>query len=331
MRTIGRYAAFARRFAGGFLRERARDFGRRIPAAPHLPDPDAWSDDALTVAWLGHATVLVNFYGTWLLTDPALRPSVGVNVAGLTFGPRRLVRPALSLRELPPIDAVLLSHAHMDHTDLGTLRRLPRRTTAVVQSGNRDLVRRFRDVRELAWNEATDVDGARIEAIPVAHWGARRIVDTERGYGGFLVEKRGRAIVFGGDTAYTEAFAALAGRVRVDLAILPIGAYDPFVRSHANPEQAWAMSRQMGAEHILPMHHSTFRLSREPVGEPIERLLAAAGQERWRVAATEIGESWTAPGDEGVAPRVAPRERPSAERRPRRAVWRPGWSCGAES
>jgi L-ascorbate metabolism protein UlaG (beta-lactamase superfamily) len=240
--------------------------------------------------------VLINFYGTWLLTDPALRSRVGVRVGAVTLGPRRLVRPALGIRELPALDAVLVSHAHMDHCDMGTLRRLPRRTRAVVQEGNLDLVRRFASAGELKWGESTSVKGARVEAIEVNHWGARKLTDRHRGYGGFLVEKRGRALVFGGDTAYTNAFSRLKSRgTRVDLAILPIGAYDPYVYVHANPEQAWQMRREMGAEYILPMHHSTFRLSREPVEEPRRRILAAAGKETWRVALTEIGETWTLP------------------------------------
>src|SRR5919206_2322026 len=109
------YAGYARRFGRKFLADRAAE--RQVPmtAAPHKPDPASWSDEHLTVAWLGHATVLINFYGTWLLTDPALRSRVGVRVAGLTFGPRRLVEPALKVSELPPLDAVLISHAHMDH------------------------------------------------------------------------------------------------------------------------------------------------------------------------------------------------------------------------
>jgi L-ascorbate metabolism protein UlaG (beta-lactamase superfamily) len=240
--------------------------------------------------------VLINFYGTWLLTDPALRQRVGLRVGGLTLGPRRLVRPALGVRELPALDAVLVSHAHMDHCDLGTLRRLPRRTRAVVQGGMGDLVRRFARVDELKWGESTEVKGARVEAIEVNHWGARRLTDKHRGYGGFLVEKRGRALVFGGDTAYTRAFARLKSRgTRIALAALPIGAYDPYINVHANPEQSWQMAREMGAEYILPMHHSTFRLSREAVDEPRRRLLAAAGAERWRVALTEVGQTWTLP------------------------------------
>jgi len=290
------YAGYARRFGRKFLADRVAE--RQVPmlAAPHRPDPASWSDEQLTVAWLGHATMLINFYGTWLLTDPALRARIGVRVGpALTVGPRRLVRPALTARELPTLDAVLVSHAHMDHCDLATLRQLPRNTHAVVQRGNRDLVRRFRHADALAWGEAVEVGGARIEAIEVNHWGARKLTDRHRGYGGFLIEKNGRALVFGGDTAYTRAFAALRRRADVVLAMLPIGAYDPYIFAHANPEQAWAMSRDMNAEYILPMHHSTFRLSREPAGEPIRRMLAAADRERWRIAATQIGETWRLP------------------------------------
>lgn len=292
---IKTYARFARQHARRFLGERVREAGTPIPLAPYKPEPATWSDEHLTVAWLGHATVLINFYGTWLLTDPVLRSRVGVRVAGLTIGPRRMVHPALRVGELPPLDAVLISHSHMDHCDMATLKRLPRNTHAVVQKGNRDLVRRFRSVDDLAWGEAVEVGGARIEAIEVNHWGARRLTDKHRGYGGFLVEKNGRALVFGGDTAYTRAFSGLRHRVSVDLAILPIGAYDPWIYAHANPEQSWDMARQMGADFILPMHHSTFRLSREPVGEPIERLEKIAGREAWRIALSEVGQTWRLP------------------------------------
>ncbi len=237
----------------------------------------------------------MNFYGTWLLTDPALRMNVGVNVLGMTIGPRRLIKPALSIKELPPLDAVLISHSHMDHCDLSTLRRLPRNMHAVVQKDNLDLVKRFRNKTELEWSESVEVNGARIEAIEVNHWGARTLTDRHRGYGGFLITKRGRAVVFGGDTAYTRAFSSLRCRVSVDLAILPIGAYDPWIHAHANPEQSWAMRREMGARYILPMHHSTFRLSREPAGEPVARLFAAAGDEDWRIVVREPGETWTLP------------------------------------
>src|ERR687893_1017703 len=181
VKELRTYTSFARRFAGKFVRERLEE--RRVPVlpAPHRPEPSTWSDERLTVAWLGHATVLMNFYGTWLLTDPALRPRVGVSAGVVTLGPRRLVRPALNVRELPALDAVLVSHAHMDHCDLATLRRLPRRTRAVVQKGNGDLVRRFARADELAWGESVEVAGARVESIEVNHWGARTLTDRHRG------------------------------------------------------------------------------------------------------------------------------------------------------
>jgi L-ascorbate metabolism protein UlaG (beta-lactamase superfamily) len=289
------YTGFARRYARQFFAERAAE--RRVPIAPapHRPDPASWPDDRVTVAWLGHATVLINFYGTWLLTDPALRPRIGINVGGVVLGPRRLVQPALSVHEVPRLAAVLISHSHMDHCDLGTLNRLPRHTHAVVQRGNRDLVRRFQQATELKWGESVTIGGARIEAIEVSHWGARKLTDRYRGYGGFLIEKNGCALVFGGDTADTRAFARLRQRARIELAMMPIGGYNPYVFAHANPEQAWAMGREMDATYILPMHHSTFRLSREPITEPITRFVDIAGRERWRIAATEIGQTWTLP------------------------------------
>jgi L-ascorbate metabolism protein UlaG (beta-lactamase superfamily) len=267
----------------------------RVRPAPQRPHPERWPDNQATFAWLGHATVLANFFGMWLLTDPALEPRIGVGRGHAKLGPRRLIAPALRPAELPPIDLLLLSHAHMDHTDLGTLRSIRRDVQVIVQPGNRDLVRRFRNVEELAWGERVTVAGTEIESLPVRHWGARMIADRHRGYGGYLLRRGGRTVLFAGDTAYTDSFAPLARRGPVDLAILPIGAYDPWIANHASPEEAWRMAGQMGAIHVMPVHHSTFRLSREPVQEPIERLLQAAGKERDRIVIREVGQTWTLP------------------------------------
>jgi L-ascorbate metabolism protein UlaG (beta-lactamase superfamily) len=256
------------------------------------PDPTSWPVEGLTAAWLGHATVLLRLGGTMILIDPALRRRIGVGLGLATLGPRRLSAPGLSARQLPPIDLLLVSHAHMDHLDKGTLRLLPRTTPVVTHLHLRDLLRRFERVEELGWGEQSTAAGVRVEALPSRHWGARMITDRHRGYGGFLLEAAGRRVVYTGDTAYTEQFAALKDRGPIDLAILPIGAYDPWIDNHASPEQAWAMGRQMAARHVLPVHHGTFRLSREPMDEPIRRLLAAAGDERWRVVVTQVGETW---------------------------------------
>jgi L-ascorbate metabolism protein UlaG (beta-lactamase superfamily) len=264
-----------------------------IAPAPQRPDPKSWPGDRLTVAWLGHATVLFNFFGTWLVTDPALERRIGIGRGLAKLGPRRLVQPALRPAELPDLHAILLSHAHMDHTDLGTLRQFRADVPVVVQSGNRDLVRRFREVRELAWGDHTELDGLRVEATEVRHWGARMVTDNHRGYGGYLLEKRGCTVLFAGDTAYTDVLTRLGRRGPIELAVLPIGAYDPWINNHVSPEQAWTMFQRLGARYLLPVHHSTFRLSREPVDEPIRRLQAAAGPERWRIVTTEVGGSWS--------------------------------------
>jgi L-ascorbate metabolism protein UlaG (beta-lactamase superfamily) len=266
-----------------------------IPAAPHRPEPLTWAADRLTAAWLGHATVLLDFYGVRILTDPVLESRVGIGRGLAKLGPRRLVRPALRARELPPLDLILLSHAHMDHTDLGTLRSLRRDVPVVVQRGNRDLVRRFRRVEELDWGESVEAAGTRVESVEVRHWGARMVTDRHRGYGGYLLSRNGTTVLFAGDTAYTDALDRLGERVEVELAILPIGAYDPWIANHASPEQAWRMFRGLGARYLLPVHHSTFRLSREPIEEPLERLRAAAGVDAWRIVAPEVGSSWSLP------------------------------------
>src|SRR3954453_20429953 len=122
-----------------------------VAPAPQQPEPLAWPDKGLTAAWLGHATVLLNVGGSFLLTDPALQRRIGIGHGLAKLGPRRLVQPALRPRERPRLDAILLSHPHMDHTAIGTLRHLRRDRPGVVQQANRDLVRRFRTVQELAW------------------------------------------------------------------------------------------------------------------------------------------------------------------------------------
>ncbi|HEY9504719.1 MAG TPA: MBL fold metallo-hydrolase [Gemmatimonadales bacterium] len=266
-----------------------------IPAAPHRPEPHTWPDNGLTAAWLGHATVLLNFHGIRILTDPVLESRVGIGRGPAKLGPRRLVRPALRARELPPLDLILLSHAHMDHTDLGTLGSLRRDVPVVVHRGNRDLVRRFRRVEELDWGDSVEVADTVVRSVEVRHWGARMVTDRHRGYGGYLLTRNGTTVLFAGDTAYTEAFDRLGLSVTVELAILPIGAYDPWIANHASPEQAWRMFRGLRARYLLPVHHSTFRLSREPVEEPLERLRAAAGAESWRIVAPEVGSTWSLP------------------------------------
>lgn len=269
---------------------------RLIEPAKFVPHPKQWPGTGLFAAWLGHSTVLIKIDGITILTDPILGDRCGFGWAGVTVGFKRYVAPALRhVSDFPRIDVILLSHAHFDHFDRPTLRKFENRGTTVVTSvRTSDLLRpsRYRAVHELAWGERILHGGVSIRAFPVKHWGARMRRDTFRGYNGYVVETAQHRVVFGGDTAYTETFKPLKSAGPVNLAILPIGAYDPWIAAHCNPEQAMRMGNDCGAEFLLPVHHRTFQLSREPFDEPIERFLAAAGSATYRVALTEIGQEW---------------------------------------
>ena len=263
------------------------------PIRPTLtPDLANWNTRELAAAWIGHATVLLRIGGINILTDPVMSTRVGIGTGFVTIGPRRLVAPALSIKQLPKIDLILISHAHFDHLDRPTLSRLPKTIPVITAHRTHDLVHDlgFRTVTELQWGESLRLGDVNVTARQVQHWGARTFYDHQRGFNAYLLESSKHRVLYGGDTAFQEHFRDIRG---VDLAILGIGAYDPYIAAHASPEQAWAMADHCNADHVLPMHHSTFRLSHEPVGEPIARLMDAAGRLIDRIVAPQIGATWT--------------------------------------
>ncbi|MFN2474917.1 MAG: MBL fold metallo-hydrolase, partial [Chthoniobacterales bacterium] len=168
-----------RRWYRHLLREWTVESRRAILPAFAQPNVASWRDDQLTAAWLGHATALINFFGFVIITDPVLFPRIGIRLPGLTIGPKRLTAPALKLRELPQIHLVLLSHAHFDHFDMGTLHRLNGSADVITAARTADLLRwtRFRDKKELRWGEEKVIrrenGELRVRAFPVKHWGAR--------------------------------------------------------------------------------------------------------------------------------------------------------------
>ena len=289
--------AWAYRAAPHFWKQYSQDFKRRILPAPFRPNPKAWGDRGLFAAWLGHSTVLLKIDGVTILTDPVFSVRAGINLGVATLGLRRLVAPALLPADLPKIDLILLSHAHMDHFDLPSLRRLESRGTAVITAARTsDLLRtrHYGSVRELGWGERAAAGPLEIRAFQVNHWGARLRTDTYRGYNGYTIQAGRHRVLFGGDTANTTLFRKVRGPRPYDLAIMPVGAYNPWIHYHCTPEQAWQMAGDAGAEFFLPVHHQTFRLSREPFLEPIERVMAAAGNHGERVAVKRIGQEFRA-------------------------------------
>src|ERR1700731_3941816 len=145
----------ARRWCGYLWHEWTVESRRPIAPAFARPNPAEWSDNRITAAWLGHPTVLINFFGIKILTDTTLFARIGLRLPGLTLGPKRLTGSALTVRDLPKIHIVLLSHAHFDHFDMRTLHRFNRSTTVITAQRTSDLLRwtRFRDVSDLRWKE----------------------------------------------------------------------------------------------------------------------------------------------------------------------------------
>jgi L-ascorbate metabolism protein UlaG (beta-lactamase superfamily) len=117
--------------------------------------------------------------------------------------------------------------------------------------------------------------------------------DTWRGYNGYLIETDRYRLLFAGDTASTHTFRSVRSWRPINLAIMPIGAYNPWIGNHCTPEQAWSMGNDARADFLLPVHHQTFELSKEPVMEPIERLYSTVGAQSQRIAIDSIGREFS--------------------------------------
>jgi L-ascorbate metabolism protein UlaG (beta-lactamase superfamily) len=264
---------------------------------PHL-EPASWPDNSLTMANLGHAALLMNFFGTRVITDPSLFSRVGMSIDSiLTIGPKRFVDPPLAPAQLQQIDLILITHAHMDHLDLPSLKALPKSAVVVACDKCSTLIAPlgFNDVRELKWGESTVVKGLTIRAMGARHWGRRwPPFGADYGFNSYVLEKNGRRMLLACDSANTDLFASLAS-TPPEVAAFSIGAYDPWIYNHANPEQVWAMFQQTRAHYLVPIHWGTFKLSKEPMEEPLQRLIAAAGDQQDRIVIRQIGGSWTMP------------------------------------
>jgi L-ascorbate metabolism protein UlaG (beta-lactamase superfamily) len=234
----------------------------------------------LAVTFIGHASFLLQVGGLNFLIDPVFADWLVVI--------HRLRTSGLRIEDLPAIDAVLLTHAHMDHLNFPSLRKVIRHTRrlrgttprVVVPAGVEDLVGKlgFSEITALRWWEAVELGGVEITMTPAQHWGARMIRDTHRGFGGYMLRHGGQTVYHSGDTGYFAGFKEIGERLAPEIALLPIGAYMPdgFRRSHTSPEDALQGFLDLGAERMIPMHFGTFRLSQEPMEEPLPRLIQAA-------------------------------------------------------
>jgi L-ascorbate metabolism protein UlaG (beta-lactamase superfamily) len=233
---------------------------------------------AAVVTFIGHATFLIQTPAGNILTDPMYSQRAGpFNIVG----PRRTRQPAVLFDDLPPITTVLLSHNHYDHCDLHTLGRLADRFDPLVVTpvGNGPLVRSsgIRHVEELDWWQAAKSAAQTITLTPAQHFSARTPFDRNRAlWGGFMLPLAGARILFAGDTAYGSFFRDVRQRLgAVDLALLPIGAYEPrwFMQAvHMNPAEAVQVHLDLEATQSIGMHFGTFQLTTEGIDAPLQAL-----------------------------------------------------------
>ena len=268
-------------------------------AVTQVPPPALGAASAV-VTFIGHSTFLIQTPSGHVITDPVYAVQAGPFGR---FGPRRVRRPAVRFEDLPPISTVLLSHNHYDHCDLRTLRALQVRfqPQVVTPLGNGAVLRSagMTRVEELDWWEESRDAPFRLMLTPAQHFSARTPFDRNRAlWGGFVFVAGGVRIFFAGDSGYAPHFRELHARVGpVDLALLPIGAYEPrwFMKDvHLNPAEAVQACEDLGSPPSLGMHFGTFQLTAEGIDEPLralQRALDARGISGDTFRAPGFGES----------------------------------------
>jgi len=263
------------------MRKRAQRFGELVrdsavtPRTGKAHKPKLAANGQLGLTFIGHASFFVQMAGQNILLDP--------NFARWLFVLKRLRQPGVHLHDLPAIDMVLVTHAHFDHLHRPSLRsiaqhsrELGKRPIIVVPRQVFDLVSDlgFEDVVEMDWWANYRHRGLTVVHVPSRHWGARIIKDSHRGYGGYVLRDAKHSVYHAGDTAYFAGFREIGQRLAPELALLPIGAYNPetYRNVHTSPADATRGFLDLKARWMVPMHYGTFRLSHEPIEEPLQLL-----------------------------------------------------------
>ena len=271
------------------------------------PDPACWNNNTITIARIGHSTVLMNIFGKIILTDPVLFEKIGIYVWGTTIGQSRYSPPALPFDEIPQPDVVLLSHAHMDHTDYKSLKALTDKYAGKIDCitayNTSDVAGdlNWKSIKEMDWGDEHTLPGFSFKALRVKHFGWRYPWEKDRSKGfmkdgrsfnAYLIERNGKTVLFGGDTALQDYFAKDINR-KVDVAIMPVGAYNPWRFNHCSPDEALKMAKAAGAGVFIPIHCCTFKQGIEPVDEPIKLVKKYAIEFNMNVGIEELGGTFT--------------------------------------
>ena len=273
------------------------------PYAPNIVKPDLSriqhpDPDQIQITWIGHSTFLIQMEGVNILTDPIFNDRSSPFSFG---GVRRLARPGLMLKDLPPIDVVAISHNHYDHLDKTTIEALGNQPTYFTPLGLAKWLkkRRRENVVELDWWQVASSAGLKFHSVPVQHFSGRTPFDrNETLWSGWVIEGKMGKIFFAGDTGYSPIFKEIGerfGPIRVSL--IPIGAYRPrwFMKPvHVDPPEAIRIHQDTNSIQSIASHWGTFKLSDEPVGEPpryLEKALKDAGMDEKQFIIMRFGET----------------------------------------
>ena len=270
--------------------------GTSIPEPPHTITTPVLPDPALAVSWVGHATVLVQIHDKLIITDPLFTKTIGMVVT-------RFVKAGLDPAIIPGIDFTLISHMHFDHLSYGSLGVLPKNGTLIVPRGLAEYLPEFgfgETVQLEPWGEMC-MDSVRITAVPVRHFTGRYGFDAEwpgsSSFSGYVIEYRGVAVFFAGDTGYDpDLFKEIGRRFHIDLGIIPIAPGGPGglgSRVHVNPAGALQIFEDLRAAFLMPVHFGTMYYGSVPVGEgPMGQLRAVAADRGLsdRIIGLDVGE-----------------------------------------
>lgn len=279
---------------------------RAVETGAAKPAMRVWG---LAITMIGHASVLIQAAGLNILVDPVW--SERASPVGWA-GPKRVTRPGVAFADLPPVDAVLVTHNHYDHMDIGTLRRLQaaHRPQFVVALGNNVIIQRAvpgADVVALDWSDAHPLGaGVTAVAVPAYHWSARGRGDRRMAlWCGFVIRTSEHLVYNVGDTGYGDGLIFREVRARYgtpDVAIVPIGAYEPrwfMADQHVDPNEAVRIMLDCGAAQALGVHWGTFQLTNEARDAPRQALaaaLSAHGVDPAHFVAMSPGEVWSRHG-----------------------------------
>ena len=240
--------------------------------------------DSDYIVWIGHATFLIKLGDTTIITDPVFSKNTGP----LTFGPKRYVDPAIKLDEVPKTDLLLLTHNHYDHLDASAIRNFPHKNTKVLLPLKLSkYFKRFKDVNELDWYDEIQVNkDIKVTLLPAVHWSKRSLWDTDKTlWGNFLIEYKGKKILFASDTGYGNIYKELGNKYGpIDVTFINIGAYNFYPMMpvkdksifHTNPEEALQIGKDLNSKKVVGMHWGTVVLSLEPIMEPPKRFKDSA-------------------------------------------------------